>query len=138
MAIGYANATRNAILSAIAARADIDAGPATIKVYSGTRPVNGDTAPGGGNTLLLTFILAATAFTAPDGDSMDVNGLPIGSTGVAAGTATWFRLASDTGTAVLDGNCGATGSGQDIEMSTTTVSVGLTVNLTGGTLIQQG
>jgi hypothetical protein len=138
MAIGYAAATRNAILSAIAARADADAGPATIKVYSGTRPVNADTAPGGGNTLLLTFTLAVTAFTAPDGDSMDVNSLPIAATGLAAGTGAWFRLADESGDVVFDGNCGATGSGQDIEMSTTTVSVGLAVNLTGGTLIQQG
>lgn len=138
MAIGYAAATRNAILSAIAARADADTGAATLKVYSGTRPVNADTAPGGGNTLLLTFTLGVTAFTSPDGDSMDISGLPLGATGLAAGTAAWFRLADESGDVVFDGNCGGPASNQDIEMSTTTVSVGLAVNLTGGTLTQQG
>lgn len=136
MTIGYATATQNAQLTSLAARFDAGAAGGTIKVYSGTRPVNANTAPGGGNTLLLTFTLATTGFGAPGSGVMSIAGLPLTAEGVAAGTATWWRGADSDGNTVLDGNCGAEGSNEDIEMSTTTVSVGLDVNLTAGTFTQ--
>lgn len=136
MVLGYATATQNAQLSSLAARFDLGAAGGTIKVYSGTRPANANTAPGGGNTLLLTFTLATTGFAAPSGGTMNVAGLPLTATGVAAGTAAWWRGADSDGNTVLDGSCGVDGSGEDIELSTTTISVGLNVNLTTGTFTQ--
>lgn len=136
MTLGYATGTQNAQLSSLAARFDAGSAGGTIKVYTGTRPANANTAPGGGNTLLLTFTLATTGFGSPAGGAMSVAGLPITAEGVAAGTATWWRGADSDGNTVLDGSCGAEGSNEDIEMSTTTVSVGLDVNLTAGTFTQ--
>jgi hypothetical protein len=136
MTLGYTVAVRNAQLASLAARFDAGATGATIKIYSGTRPVTADTAVGGGNTLLLTLTLATTAFGSPSGGSMSLAGLPISGTGVAAGTAAWFRAADSDGTTVTDGTCGVDGSGADIEISTTTISVGLEVTLTAGTVTQ--
>lgn len=136
MTLGYATATQNAQLTSLAARFDAGAAGGTIKVYSGTRPANANTAVGGGNTLLLTFTLTSTGFAAPSGGNMAIAGLPLTAEGVAAGTATWWRGADSDGNTVLDGSVGAEGSGEDIEMSTTTVSVGLDVNLTAGTFTQ--
>lgn len=135
MALSYAVATRNAVLAAIIGRIDGDAGGGTVKVYTGTRPATADTALSG-NTLLLTFTFAASSFGAPSSGSATVAGLPLAAIGAAAGTAAWFRCADESGDTVFDGSCGASGSGADIELSTTTVSVGLAVNLTGGTLTQ--
>jgi hypothetical protein len=136
MTLRYATATQNAVLSTIAARFDAGAAGGTIKVYSGTPPANANTAPGGGNTLLLTFTLATTGFNAPSAPTMSVAGLPLTAEGVAAGTATWWRGADSDGNTVMDGSCGAEGSNEDLELSTTSISVGLDVNLTAGTFTQ--
>lgn len=136
MTLGYAVAVRNAQLTALAARFDAGAAGATIKVYSGTRPVNADTAVGGGNTLLLTLTMAATAFGAPSNGTMAAASLPITAAGVANGTAAWFRAADSDGVTVTDGTCGADGSGADIELSTTAITIGLEVSLTTGTITQ--
>lgn len=136
MTLGYSTATQNAQLSSLAARFDAGSAGGTIKVYSGTRPANANTAPGGGNTLLLTFTLATTGFGSPASGVMSIAGLPLAAEGVGAGTATWWRGADSDGNTVTDGSVGAEGSNEDIEMSTTTVSVGLDVNLTVGTFTQ--
>lgn len=136
MTLGYATATRNGMCAALAALFDAGAAGGTVKVYSGSRPANANTAPGGGNVLLLTFTLATTAFTAPSAGSNSIAGLPLSATGAANGTATWWRGADSDGNTVIDGDAGADGSGADMEFSTTTVSTGLTVNMTVGTFTQ--
>lgn len=137
MALGYATATQNALASTLAALFDAGAAGGTIKVYSGTRPVNANTAPGGGNVLLLTFTLDTTGFTGPSPTGvMTVASLPKSASGAATGTATWWRGADSDGNTVTDGSAGATGSGADIEMSTTSITTGLTVNMTAGTFTQ--
>jgi hypothetical protein len=136
MVLGYSTATQNAQLSSLAAQFDEGATGGTIKVYSGTRPANANTAPGGGNTLLLTFTLSATGFAAPVNGTMSAADLPLAAEGVAAGTAVWWRGADSSGNTVLDGSCGTEGSGEDIELSTTTISVGLDVSMTAGTFTQ--
>lgn len=136
MTLGYATATQNAQVANMTAL--LDAGPAgaTVKVYSGSRPANANTAPGGGNVLLLTFTMNATSFGAPSSGSATANNLPLSATAAADGTATWFRAADSTGATVFDGSCGATGSGQDIELSTLSITTGLVVNMTAATLTQ--
>lgn len=136
MALGYSTATQNAQVANLGARFDAGAAGGTIKIYSGTRPANANTAVGGGNTLLLTFTLATTALAAPASGVASLAGLPLAAEGVAAGTATWWRGADSDGNTVTDGSCGADGSGENIELSTTTISVGLDVNLTAGTFTQ--
>lgn len=130
MGLSFPTGTRNAIAAAIAARADADTGAATIKIYTGAKPAP-DAAPTG--TLLLTFTMETTAFAAAT-TPLTVANIPKSATGAANGTAGWFRMSDETGDSVLDGTCGATGSNEDIELSTTSITVGLVVNLTAGTI----
>ncbi|MFF0183538.1 hypothetical protein [Streptomyces sp. NPDC005244] len=103
----------------------------TVKVYSGTQPVNANTAITG--TLLATFTLDNPAFGAASAGVLTLAATPISTTGVAAGTATHFRCASGgTGGAgtVFDGSVST--SGAQLNLNTTTISVGVTVQITSG------
>ena len=51
--------------------------------------------------------------------------------GVAAGTATFFRLETSAPATVLDGDVGTTGT--TLVLNTTTISVGVDVDITAGT-----
>lgn len=122
---GYAVTLRNAQLDAITTFAGSGA---KLRIYNGTRPATGGTA----TTLLAEFTLgspfasgAASAVLSPT--------LPSDTTGAAAGTATWFRIVKADGTThVLDGSVGT--SGADLNLNTTTISVGVTVAITGFTI----
>lgn len=136
MAIALTTAARNAGIGAIAALIDAGAGAGTIKVYTGASP--GPNTGVGGATLLATFTLDATAaFGSPSTGVVTLDVSPaITTTGAAAGTAGFFRAADSTGASVLDGSVTATGGGGDLELNTTTVSVGLSLEITSGTLTQ--
>ncbi len=76
-----------------------------LRIYSGTRPTNPDTALSG-NTLLAELRFAATAFAAATGGTKTANAIVLG-TAAATGTASFFRaLKSDGTTAVVDGSVG--------------------------------
>ena len=131
MAIRLAAATRNAAADAVVDL--IDAGPAagTLKIYTGSQPATGDTAESG--TLLATVTLGDPAFgSASAGVATGAD--PAAVTGVAAGTAGWFRIEDSTGANVFDGSVTATGGGGDLTLSTTTISVGLSVDITSLTV----
>lgn len=126
-------ATRNALANAYDDYINnTGAGTATIKVYSGTQPTNPDTALSG-NTLLATFNLTNPAFGNAATGTITLSSTPIASTGAAAGTATFFRLFARDGTsAVADGSVGT--SGADLNLNTTTISVGVAVEITSGSI----
>lgn len=132
MATRISTAARNAAADAIVDL--VDAGPAagTIRVYSGSQPATGDTAETG--TLLVTFTLADPAFGSAASGVASLSGTPISATGVAAGTAGWFRAEDSTGANVFDGSVSATGGGGELQLSTTTISVGVTVQITSGSV----
>lgn len=71
------------------------------KLYSGTQPVDANTAPGGGNTLLCTITLPTPAFGAAAGGVVAKSGTWAASV-AAAGVATWARIANAAGTRVFD------------------------------------
>lgn len=132
MATRLATATRNAACDAVVDL--LDGGPAagTIKIFTGTQPTTAnDTATG---TLLATITLSDPAFGAASPGVATLAGTPLSATGVAAGTAGWARLADSTGATVMDGSVTATGGGGQIELATTTISVGVTVSITSGTV----
>jgi len=126
-------AAQDAAANAIRLLADAGAGAGTIKVYSGTQPSDADDAEGGG-TLLATFTLGDPAYSA----AASGNGVaalastPRTTTGVAAGTAAWFRLEDSTGANVLDGTVGT--SGQQLNLNTLTISVGVNLEITSGNI----
>lgn len=131
MALSLATSARNAQCDALVDLLDAGTGPGTIQIRSGTRPATPNTAATG--TLLVTVTLADPAF---GGAATGVAALtdPAAATGVADGTATWFRALDSDANAVFDGDVGATGSGADMELATTTISTGLSVDITGGTV----
>ena len=128
--VHLATATVNALADALATRTDIGSGAATIKVYSGTQPANANTALSG-NTLLVTFTLDNPAFGSASGGVITLAGVPRTQNGVAAGTATWFRMESSDPFTILDGDVGTTGT--TLVLNTTTISVGVSVSVTAGT-----
>lgn len=131
MALGLSTSARNAACDAIVDLLDAGAGAGTIQIRSGTRPANPNTTATG--TLLATVTLIDPAFGAASTGVATLTD-PASVTGVAAGTASWFRALDSNSNAVMDGDVTATGGGGDLQLNTTTISVGLTVDITGGTV----
>lgn len=131
MAVQLATATVNAMADAVDVLINGGSAAGTIKVYSGTQPANANASITG--TLLATFTLDNPAFGAASAGVLTLGATPLSTNGVAAGTATHFRCASGgtggVGT-VFDGSVST--SGAQLNLNTTTISVGVTVEVTSG------
>lgn len=133
MALTLATATRNAKADAAVDLIDAGTGAGSLQIRSGSRPASANDAATG--TLLAEVILEDPAFgAASSGAASLVDPAPV--TGAAAGTATWFRVLDGDDATIFDGSVTATGGGGDLTLATTTISVGLTVDITGGTYTQ--
>ncbi len=120
---GYATGLRNAKQDATTTYAG---NAAILRIYDGTRPSTG----GAATTKLAEFTLG-TPFAASAASAVLSPNLPSAATGLAAGTATWWRVVKSDGTThVMDGDAGLSGSGKSMILSTTTVSVGLSISVT--------
>lgn len=131
MTLSLANTARTAMCDALVDLLDAGTGAGTIEIRSGTRPANPNTTATG--DVLATITLETPAFGSASNGVATIND-PDPVTAVAAGTATWFRAYDGDGNAVFDGDVGATGSGADLELATTSITTGLTVDITGGTV----
>lgn len=131
MTLTLATASRNAMADALVDRLDLGTGAGTIQIRSGTRPADPNTTATG--TLLATVTLIDPAFGAA---STGVATLadPVAVTAAASGTATWFRALDSDSNAVMDGRVTATGGGGDLTLATTSLTSGLSVDITGGTV----
>lgn len=102
--------------------------------YTGTQPTNPDTALSS-NTVLATFTLASTAFSAGTTANPSVATLastPLSATAVATGTVTFGRFFESNGTTVIaDVTVGT--SGADINLNSTSITSGGTVTITSYT-----
>lgn len=137
MVIRLPTASRNASVAAVANLVDADVGAGTIQIRTGAQPATGNDPATG--TLLATVTLADPAWSGPAAGVMTLDTTPVLSTvGVAAGTAGWFRMLDNSGDSIFDGNVTGTGGGGDLELNTTSISIGLTVEITAGTLTQPG
>lgn len=121
MATGYSTTLRNAQLDAITTAVG-NAGK--LQIYDGTRPATG----GAATNKLAEFTLGSPFGPASSAGSLSPT-LPANVSGLAAGTATWFRITTSGGTQVIDG-----GVGTDLTLNTTTISVGATVSITSFTI----
>lgn len=124
MTTGYATTLRNAQLDAITTAVG-NAGK--LRIYDSVRPATG----GSATTLLAEFTLGSPFSAAAAAGSMSPT-LPSDTTGVAAGTATWFRIVTSANAFVIDGSVGT--SGADCNLNTTTISIGVDVAITGFTI----
>lgn len=122
-----ATATRNALAQQVQVLLDAGAGAATLKIYSGTQPATPNDAITG--TLLATVTLGDPSFGAAASGTI-TGADPAAVTAVATGAATHFRAADSTGAAVLDGDVTATGGGGALQISSTSLSPGVTVDIT--------
>lgn len=133
MALRLPTNSRNAACDAVVDRADAGTGAGTLDVRTGSQPASANDAASG--TLLATFTLADPAFGAAATGAAALDATPaLATTGLAAGTAGWFRMKDSDGNTVLDGAATATGGGGELELNTTTVSVGVDLEITAGTI----
>lgn len=123
MALAFSTALRNARADAITSQAG---SACKLAIYDGTRPASGDAA----TTKLAEFTFSDNLAAAAANGVLTLN-VPPNATGLAAGTATWARITTSGGTFVVDLSVGS-----DITLNTTTVSVGLTVQFTSGTITE--
>ncbi len=130
MATRISTASRDAMANGVRLLVDAGAGAGTCKVYTGTQPTTANDAETG--TLLATFTLADPAYSASSTGVAALAGTPRATTGLAAGTAGWFRVEDSTGANVFDGTVGT--SGQQMNLNTLTVSVGVNLELTSGNI----
>ena len=121
MALGYVTTLRNNQLDEITALAGSGA---KIKIYNGTRPATGGTA----TTLLGTFTFSGVFASAAAAGVLTPN-TPPDTTGAAAGTASWYRITTSADAFVMDGSVGV-----EMTLSTTTISSGLPLSVTGHTI----
>jgi hypothetical protein len=98
-----------------------------IEFYSGTQPVNANTALSG-STLLATCTFSATAFGSAASGVITANAITNG-TAVATGTATFARIYESNGTTVVM-DCSVGTSGTVIIIGTTSIVSGATVSVT--------
>lgn len=130
MATRLSTAARNASANAIVQLIDAGPGPGTLQIRTGAQPASAEDPATG--TLLATFTLVDPAFGAAALGVATLDATPtLSTTGVADGVAGWFRVADSTGATVGDGAVGS--SGQQLNLSTTTISSGGTVEITAGT-----
>lgn len=134
MAVNLSTATQNAIANAVVALMDADVGAASIQLRTGASPGANNAATG---TLLATLAFNDPSFAAAALGVATMDNIPVlSAVGVAAGTAGYFRITDNSGDVIMDGTITATGGGGDLEMNTTTVSIGLTVEITAGTITE--
>jgi hypothetical protein len=133
MAILLSTTFANALLAhdATAAQSAVadQLGGGSLVVYSGTPPTGPNEALSG-NTVLATFTFAAaTAWSAPSAGVQNLDIPTATVTAAASGTATFFRILSSGAVALIQGTVGT--SGQDFNLSSTTITSGDNVSITG-------
>lgn len=103
-----------------------------LRIYSGTRPTDADTALSG-NILLAELTFGATAFPAASGGVLTANAITQDSAADATGTASFARLFESNGTTVFcDLSVGT--SGMEINFATLSFVQGLVVQVTSLTI----
>lgn len=129
MTYKVAAATANAMVGAETALLNTG----KLRIYSGTKPTNPDTALGS-QTLLAELTFSGTAFGTPSAGSAAANSIS-SVTAAATGTASFFRLVASNGTTVIgDGDVTATGGGGDLTFDNVNFVSGGTVTITGFSL----
>lgn len=103
-----------------------------IIIYSGTEPATANTALSG-NTVLATFTGGSPVFGAASSGVITLQGVPLTVAASASGTASFFRIFKTDGTTVaVQGTVGT--SGQQLNLNTLTITSGVNVTITSGTI----
>lgn len=130
MAWELAATTRNAGLDAIVDLVDGGSGAGKMQIRTGSKPGVGNAASG---TLLVTVTFADPAFGSASSGSATLTD-PASVNAVASGTAGHVRILDSANNVVMDGTVTSTGGGGDVTLSSTSITSGLPVDITGGSL----
>lgn len=109
---------------------------ALIRIYDGTQPAGPGTAITTQN-LLATFTGNASGFGSVSGGVLTASAVA-STTASASGTATWFRILTSGGTAVIDGTAGLAADADDMTLTANPLTSGQTINFTSLTLTEGG
>lgn len=132
MALKFSTSLRNARADAIATAVG-NAG--VLRIYDGTRPANVGTAVTT-QVLLAELTCGSPLAPAASGGVLTLNSITQDTSANNSGTATWFRLFTSGGTAVVDGDVGTSGS--DLNLNTVSIVAGGPVQVTSATITEGG
>lgn len=104
-----------------------------LRIYDGSVPANVGTALGA-QVLLAELALSATFAPAASGGVLTANAITQDSSANATGTASFFRLTTSGGTAVIQGTVGTSGS--DLNLNTVSIVSGGPVQVTALTITE--
>lgn len=136
MAFFISNAVARSMLTAFITANDAGTA-AVINIYSGTPPSDADAALSS-NTLLAQLTMNATSFgaaadTGSGAARITANSITSDSSADATGTATFFRILTQSGgTVIAQGTCGTTSA--DLILNTVAISAGSTVAISTATI----
>ncbi len=121
-------ARRNEMLDALTNNAN----SSLLRIYSGTRPTDADTALSG-NTLLAQLTLNATSFAAASAGVLTANAITSDSSADATGTASFARWVESDGTTVI-GDLSVGTSGTEVILNTVSIVAGAVVSCSAMTV----
>lgn len=121
---------RNAMCDALVDLLDVG-GAGSLKIYTGTQPAGPGTAVGA-QVLLGTLTLSNPAFGTASSGVATASAITSDTTADASGTATWFRAANGSGTAVIDGSVGT--SAADLILDSVSIVANGTIAVTSWTI----
>lgn len=108
---------------------------ALLRIYGGSVPL--DVSASLGSATLLAELTCGTPFaSSAAGGALVLNAITQDSSANATGTASFFRLATSGGSAVIQGTVTATGGGGDLTLNTTSISSGAAVSITSFTIVE--
>jgi hypothetical protein len=93
-------------------------------------------APCDGETLLAELTFSDPSAAAAAGGVLTLDPITQDSSADATGTAVWARIEDSDGTFVMDLNVGAAGSGQDIELVNTSITMGQAIGIASATITE--
>jgi hypothetical protein len=134
MAIQLRTTERNTLLDAITSGISTSG---LLRIYDGTPPAN-VAASLGANVLLAECACSATFAPAASSGVLTANAITSDSSANATGTASFFRLVTSGGTAILQGTVTATGGGGDLTFTSVAFVAGYTINITAFVLTAPG
>jgi hypothetical protein len=130
MALSLSTTLRNSRLDAITTAIG---GSALLRIYSGTPPLNVGTALSG-NTQLAELTCNATFAPAASAGVLTLNAITQDSSADATGTASFFRILTSGGTAIVQGTVGT--SNADLNLNAVALSSGAAVSVSSFTITE--
>lgn len=130
MALSYIDTLRNTMLDAITTAVGTSG---FLRIYDGTPPADADTALSG-NTMLAELNLSSSFAASASGGVLTANSISDETSAPATGTATFFRIVTSAGAAVVQGSVGT--SGADLNLATVSISAGASVSVSSYTITE--